>query len=423
VRRGRDAVGERWAYVAWFLLSAAFAYQYVLRTYPGVFIREIRVDFQMSAREFARISSHCLYAYALLQIPMGLLLDRFGVRVVALGSFVALLVGHQIFISTRSTACAQLGRTLLGAGSACMLIGSMKMVNDNFPIHVRSVLMGLTLVINDVVVIGASRWLAAANTNWRTIVNVLQYAGYALFLVALLALRPRQTPSENAILRDIWTVVKNKKIVLYGILSVGVYSSVAAISDFWGVGFLVAKFGLSKLQATQLNTIIFIGFGVGGVLIPLFFGFGKRALRAVRYGSLLVVVLFAYLLYGRTPTIGVLQIVMFALGFLACLEVLCFVMAAQLTNGHNSGLISGWVNTFNMLGGAAIQQAIGGSLDLQWNGSLDASGIRLYDATHYQNAFLIPLAVVCACFVVACGMRSRHHSLESRQSKNFALNP
>jgi sugar phosphate permease len=138
----------------------------------------------------------------------------------------------------------------------------------------------------------------------------------------------------------------------------------------------------------------------------------------VRYCSLLVALFFAYLLYGSAPKIVTLQILLFALGFLACLEVLCFVMAARLTNVHNSGLISGWVNTFNMLGGAAIQGAIGGSLDLQWSGGLDASGIRLYDGIHYQNAFLIPLAVVCACFAVACGMRSRHHSL---RSENFEL--
>jgi fucose permease len=70
----------RTGYVAWAILSLFFFYQYILRVFPGVMVNELRGDFSINAEQFSYFGAFYLYAYSLLQIPVGLLVDKIGVK-------------------------------------------------------------------------------------------------------------------------------------------------------------------------------------------------------------------------------------------------------------------------------------------------------------------------------------------------------
>ena len=76
----------RASYLAWFSLALFFFYQYILRVAPGVMIEELRAAFKINAQEFATFGSFYLIAYGVLQIPLGVIVDRVGVRTMALYS-------------------------------------------------------------------------------------------------------------------------------------------------------------------------------------------------------------------------------------------------------------------------------------------------------------------------------------------------
>jgi MFS family permease len=260
----------------------------------------------------------------------------------------------------------------------------------------------------------------AQKGGWRTAVSGLQYVGYLLLGLCLwkflrIPTKPlgkKISSHKTPLFRLLWDVVSNRRIFLYGLLSIGAYSSVAALSDLWGVGFLTIKFHLTKLQATSSNTMIFVGFGIGSLFFPWICGHGKRILRGIRYGSLGMAVLFAFIMYGPIVSTACVQGILFSLGFLSSVEVLCFILANQRSRPETSGLINGWVNTFNMMGAAFIQQVMGRHIDLQWKGLLSPEGIKIYQVSEYVGALLIPLGVIVGCTVVAVGMRAEHHSLQ-----------
>ena len=79
--------------LAWGTLSLFFMAQYSLRVFPNVMITPLRMDFQVNADDFATLGSYYLYTYALIQIPLGFLVDRFGVRSITLISLLLCFFG------------------------------------------------------------------------------------------------------------------------------------------------------------------------------------------------------------------------------------------------------------------------------------------------------------------------------------------
>ena len=112
----------RASYLAWFSLALFYFYIYILRVTPAVMIEELRSAFRINAQEFATFGSFYLVAYAALQIPLGVIVDRIGVKAMSLYSIIVCMVGSLLFGLTESFQLSQLARIIIGAGSASAFI-------------------------------------------------------------------------------------------------------------------------------------------------------------------------------------------------------------------------------------------------------------------------------------------------------------
>jgi nitrate/nitrite transporter NarK len=147
------------AYWNWLLLSAFFAYQYLLRIYPSIFTDEIRATFQFSANEFSTLSTYCIGIYSCLQIPLGILLDKMGVRWIIIASLGLCLVSQYLFTHTQVQWVAQWGRVLIGIGSAPAFMGVVKVISDSFSNRLCGIFIGITCVLGMVTTMVGSHWL------------------------------------------------------------------------------------------------------------------------------------------------------------------------------------------------------------------------------------------------------------------------
>ena len=402
----------------WFLLSSFFAYQYLLRIYPGIYANEIRESFNFSAQEFSKLSTYNIYIYALLQVPFGLLLDRIGIRALAIVSIGLCLLGNYFILHTDVGIIAKASRVLVGIGSAAALMSAFKCASDSLSDKTKGLFMGITFTFGVIAVVAGSNWLSHLSEfeGWQRSIAKVQYVGYVLFIVVLFTLKCDNCRLQDSNLehgsffKEFFKIVLNKKIFLYGILSIGAYSPVAALSDLWGPEFFAIKYSFSKGDAVFANLFIFIGLGVGGIFIPMIFNFGKKVLRGIRYSCFAMIIILFIIIYGPSCLqLSVLSVVLFVFGFLSCVEVLCFLLATQLATPKTSGLVVGWVNTMNMLGLALMQQAVGLFLDKNWSGNISEVGIRIYTANEYQISLVILLYALIVCTVIAIFMRSKNH--------------
>ncbi|MDR1254724.1 MAG: MFS transporter [Puniceicoccales bacterium] len=411
------------AYWNWVLLSAFVAYQYLLRIYPSIFTDEIRATFQFSANEFSTLSTYCIGVYSCLQIPLGILLDKMGVRWIIIASLGLCLIGQHLFTHTHTQWVAQGGRILIGIGAAPAFIGVVKVISDSFPNRLCGIFIGITCVFGLMTTLVSSHWLRqleATGLSWQQAIDNLSWIGGILWVILLLSLATSNEDRSADASREstrFWpsfcSVLLNPKIFLYALLTIGTCAVVNTVSDLWGPAFLSAKYHLSPLQAIHYNQSIFAGLMVGSFLIPTVFSEGKRILQGIRTCYLLLGGIFICLIYGSASIPPfLLQTALFGAGVVACADILCFSLAAQLSTPKTSALIIGWVNTINMLGLSCLQGLVAFSLDKHWSGITNEQGLRIYLARDYEFALGILLNVVMGGTVIAWCMRNKNYNLK-----------
>lgn len=393
----------------WVLVTLFYAYQYILRTSFGWMEHELRTDFVLTAQQFGQMGAWSLYAYALLQIPVGFIVDRIGVKKTVLGSVVICLGGIYLFTISSTFSVALLSRILIGAGSACAFMCALKIVTDGMPIRLRGYFLGITLAVGTIVPMIISRPFIslAEHSGWRQALQMVGVLGL-LLLVLIYFIAPkhdsRNTTLKNNSLKkefykDFWIIIKDSRIILYALLAIGLYTPLAALADLWGTAFFREKYLLTRADAAFASTTLYVGLGLGSIILPGLCTKENRLNRAIQICLIGLLLLFSIVLYGPVFDQFQLAFCLMAIGFLSGAEMMCFSGATMYSTPSNSGLTIGIVNTFNMLAGAILDQTIGVGLDFQWKGLMSEEGIRLYSKEQYVLALSVLIVVIGLCAI------------------------
>jgi sugar phosphate permease len=397
----------RYAYTGWLVIAMFYFYQYVLRVAPGIMVEDIRETFRVTAEEFATLGALSLFAYGILQIPIGIIVDQVGVRKVCIVSITIIIVGAFVMAITESFMVLQASRLIIGAGSGAAFLCTIKFVADHVPNGSRGLLMGATLTLGMAGAICFSKLLAILDNTilWQHVIMSVAIMG--IVVLVLIALVLKNTPGEHINLwdgkgikshyNDLLRLASTPKIIVFSLLAIGLYTPISALADLWGPAFLKQKFGLSKSQAAELAMLLYVGLGIGSFILPWL----SEKYNVLNIGIIVCIFAllgaFSILLYSENLSIFELKCVLFAIGFFCGAEMMCFTGALENSTQHDSGHIIGIVNTFNMLGGALIQQTIGFSLDNNWNGMTNAYGIRQYSPCEFRDALGILAVVIAFC--------------------------
>ena len=107
---------------------AIFFFSYFYRNSPAVIAPYLSQDFSLGAERLGLLSSIYFYVFALMNIPLGPALDTLGPRLVVsvLGAVGA--IGSFVFAMSPTFNLCLLGRSLMGFGMSCILMGTMKFV-------------------------------------------------------------------------------------------------------------------------------------------------------------------------------------------------------------------------------------------------------------------------------------------------------
>ena len=67
-------------YTAWAICTTFFFFQYILRVIPNIISQNLMSEFNISVKEFGSLGTIYSLTYGLMQIPVGILLDRFTIN-------------------------------------------------------------------------------------------------------------------------------------------------------------------------------------------------------------------------------------------------------------------------------------------------------------------------------------------------------
>ncbi|MGD0665746.1 MAG: MFS transporter, partial [Rhabdochlamydiaceae bacterium] len=116
------------AWTIWLLSAFFMFYKYAIEVSPSVMTGTLMKTFDIGGIELGNLAASYFYAYLLLQIPAGLLLDKFGPRKTTTLAIALCALGSLVFAGAESLVVAGIGRFLTGAGAAFAAVNCLKLI-------------------------------------------------------------------------------------------------------------------------------------------------------------------------------------------------------------------------------------------------------------------------------------------------------
>ena len=392
-------------WLIWFTAGLFYAYEVVLRTGPSVMTQGIMDYFQLDATHLGLLTVFFYYAYVLCQIPSGMLLDKYGARVVVTVSSLLCATGAVAFGSTDNLHVAQIARFLIGAGSACGFIVCLKLASEWFSPSKFAFIAGLSNMLGTLGATFAGVPLAylVNSVGWQKAMIILGYFGVIVTILCwtIVKNRPNNKPSNQptapvvGLRKALAVLAFDKQILLAGIIGGLMYVPITSFAELWGVPFLAKSLNVTSEMASFANTMVFVGMAIGSPIIARLAFKQKSYIKLMQKSALaggLFFMLTAFVdQFGYYPSIVILLVGGMWLGG----QVLCFSVVKERVPNQISGTAMAYTNALVMLGGVIFQPLMGFILDLGWRGNIDNVGARVYNLEAYQNAiFAIPICLI-----------------------------
>lgn len=395
-----------------------YAYEYFLRIAPSVMMNDLMRTYGMNAEKFALLSAFYYYAYTPMQLPVGVLMDRYGPRRLLTFACLICVVGAYIFVGTETYALAGFGRFLVGFGSAFAFVGVLKLATIWLPPERFALIAGLTSALGTIGAMVGDILLTKLvhQVGWRSTTLLFAIVGLVLAFLILLVIRDNtpdaidfdnrtsKVEEHESISMAIFNMLKvllNPQIWITGTIGCLLYLPTTAFAELWGIPYLQTAYGFSEDLSAMANSAIFLGFTVGGPIV----GFLSDKLRNRRLplilGGVLGALDIATIIY--VPDLSPLLVIglLFGLGMAYSVQVIVFAVGREISPEAASGSALAITNMFVMIGGILATPIIGKLLDLRWNG-LIVNNVHMYSAEDYKFALMIlPLGMLLGAFLVS----------------------
>lgn len=406
----------------WLICAIAaifYCYAYFLRISPSVMMGQLMQGLHINATEFGTLAAFYYYAYTPMQLPVGILIDRFGARFVLFSACLIAVLGLFFFIHADSFASAAFGRFLIGFGASFSYITVLKLGTLWLPPNRFAIVAGLTTSFGMIAAAISDKYLAAfvQAIGYRDALLSALFAGILLSFVIFTVVRNRPNDgrihhednlSFSELFKSMLTILKMPQMWLIGLIGLLLYLPASVFLDVWGIAYLEHVYHMTTSQATTAVSMVFLGWIISSPLIGAYSDFiGQRRLPLLlaAAGAFISVSLIFYL---PNLSFNNVYLLFFIFGVFCGSHPLCFSLSKENNPKHLTGTATAVTNTVIMLGGVIFQPVVGWLLDYHAKGAVNASGVPVYTANDYHFALtIIPFAMLLS-FVLCFFLRETH---------------
>jgi len=407
-------ISRQKAMLAFALGTLFFGYAFVQRVSPSIMTNELMSDFAVGGAALGSLSAFYFYAYASIQLPVGMLTDHFGPR--KLMSFAAALCALASigFAYSDSVLTASIGRAFIGGTVAFGFVGTLAIAGYWFKPAQYALLAGLlqTVGMSGAIFGQAPLRQLVESIGWRNTMIVLAAAAL-IIAILLFALVPHRSAkqiqhgSRPGILKGLHSVSINPQTWICAVIGFGMAATMLGFGGLWGVPWLNTVHGYTTTEAAGITSMIFAGWAIFSPLTGWVSDrIGRRNIILIS-GSLLAVISLATLIYFTPDNTALLMMLIFLIGAGGSAMTVCFSSVKELNDLNYSSTALGLMNMCIVGSGAVMQPLIGWILDLNWTGTM-ISGARIYSENSYTLAFLSLLVVSSLAFIAALFLRETH---------------
>ena len=372
------------AWMVWGSALAAYVVAVLNRSSFGIAGVEAAERFGVGATVISTFVVVQLSVYALMQVPVGVLLDRFGSRTLIASGALLMAAGQLLLSLVTALPAAYLARVLIGAGDAATFISVVRLVSLWFPPRRVPLLTQLSGILGSLGQVVAAVPLVAVlhGYGWRTAFGGLAAVGVLAACLAFLSVRDapealEKQPSAGMIgsLRDVLRVPGTR---------LGFWSH--ALTQFpvnvflllWGFPFLTQGQGLAPSTASALFTVCILASVTAGPVIGILTGRHplRRSWIVLAAGLTTAAAWTTVLLQpGRSP-LWLLVVLVVVLGIGGPGSMIGFDYARTFNERARIGAATGLVNVGGFAAAVVSVLAIGIVLDAYPGPALSLDAFR-----------------------------------------------
>lgn len=380
-------------WLVWALAAGFFFYKYLLQVSPSVMSTDLMRTYSITGAGLGNLAACFFYAYLLMQIPVGILLDKWSPRIITSTALFVCALGTLLFANAPTLWSANISRFIIGLGAAFAAVSCFKLTTLWFPPQRFALVAGLSMTAAMLGAVGGEAPLAFLTTTlgWRHALNCIAIIGFILFILIFVLVRDHQSKkiiSEKkqdviSLAEKFKKIMSDKQTWLLSLYSGFAFAPISVFGGLWGVSFIQEAHHLSALTAARCVSLIFIGFAIGCPITGWLSDFIQRRTPIMFAGTWIALICMICVLYLPNLSQQCLQLLLFLFGLGASGFFLCFSMIREIHPLIFAATVLGFMNTFDSICEALSEPFVGKLLDLGWKGQLN-HGARLFSVHDYH---------------------------------------
>jgi predicted MFS family arabinose efflux permease len=380
--------------------AAGYYLSFLFRTINASISPVLASDFGLGAAETGLLASAYFLVFAGAQIPIGVLLDRYGPKRVQSVLLVLAVGGASLFGNADSFAELLIGRAMIGLGVAASLMAGLKAIVVWFPRDRVAFVNGGMIMLGSLGAVTATAptdWLLNW-IGWRSLFEVLTIATLTVAALVYFAVpdyrRGSKRPATSGKPLTLRSVFSDPRFLRIAPLSATCIGSSWAMHSLWAGSWLADVEGLDRQSVINQLLIMAIGISIGALLLGTLAdrlrkrGIATEVLLAA-FGALFMLAELAILLRLPIPSILSWSIV----SVMGAATVLSYAIIADYFPTEIAARANGALNLLHFGLAFAAQYGIG-LIVSHWSPQ-DGH----YPLIAYQTAFGLCLALQVTAFV------------------------
>jgi len=394
-------------WVVCFAASLFFFYEFIQGNMFASIADNIMHDFHIQADKMTYLSSIYYLSNVIFLFIAGMLLDRFSTKKTIIVAMSLCVLSTFIMAHAHSFYLALACRFVTGIGSAFCLLGPIRIASRWFPPQRMAMITGaiVTMAMTGGMIAQYPLTKLVIQMGWRDSLMMVGWLGVAMLIVMMYWIKdkpkglkesPRKSMSILATAKIAYLNAQTLRPALYTSL---MNMAVAVFGAMMGSLYLMQRLGVSKEEASMVNSMLFLGAIIGGPLIG--WCSDKLALRILpmkvsAMASLLVILGILYL----PVSLGLMAFLFFLLGFFTAAQIISYALVAESSPPQMTATAVSIVSILTQ-GGYIVYQNLFSMLLIRHGGMQMVNGVPVYSFGDYQTAaMIIPLGLALALYTV-----------------------
>jgi len=388
--------------------AGGYFLSYLLRAVNAVIAPELQQELTLSAANLGLLTATYLLAFGAFQIPLGMLLDRYGPRRIQSALLVIAAIGTALFAVGHSLTELAFARGLIGLGVSACLMASLKSFMQWFPLERQAALAGAIMATGALGALSASvplEWVLPS-LGWRGVFVVLTIALLLISVITFLSVPERAVDASALSFTSQWQgvvqIVSSRQFWRFAPL-MGLFSgSFMALLGLWAVPWLMSVNGATRGVAAEHL------FALGLGMLVCYLGIAALTTRLTRRGmrpavqlafsAALTLAFEGLIILGVTPTL----VLWAGYGLFVSASSLCYTTLAAYFPVALSARVTTAVNLSAFAGAFGLQWGIGLVVD-----SLSAAGWAPPSAYRAAFSLMFVLQAIAYAWYLLEGRRDK----------------